>query len=71
MEFASDGAKPTEEDRGRTDIIPNKEDRAITPVAELLKYHYNFGHTSFTKLKETANQDIIPKTFKSFQRLSV
>ena len=32
----------------------------MTPAAELLRIHYNFGHLPFSKLQQMAKQGVIP-----------
>ena len=42
-------------------IITDEEDRiSKTPTAELLRYHYDMGHISFTKLQQMAKQRVLP-----------
>ena len=43
-------------------VITDEEDRIEeSPKAELLRYHYNFGHLPFAKLQEMAKRRVIPK----------
>ena len=43
-------------------VIIDKEDRLPdNPAAELLQYHYNFGHIPFAKLQEMAKRQVLPK----------
>ena len=52
----------TENDVELPQLIPDEADRLPeTNAAKLLRIHYDFGHTSFAKLKEMAKQGIIPK----------
>ena len=41
-------------------IIDEEDHQQQTPTAELLKVHYDFGHTSFAKLQEMAKQGTLP-----------
>ena len=42
-------------------VITDEEDRVKeTPVAELLRLHYNFGHTPFSKLQQMAKRGVLP-----------
>lgn len=42
-------------------VITDEEDRqGETPAAELLRIHYDFGHTSFSKLQQMAKHGVIP-----------
>ena len=42
-------------------IIDEADCISDNPMAELLQYHYNFGHTPFSKLQQMAKRKIIPK----------
>ena len=52
----------------KPNVIVDEEDRlAESKSAELLRLHYKFGHTPFSKLQETAKQGIIPKRLAKCQ----
>jgi hypothetical protein len=42
-------------------IVDEEDSIPDNPTAELLRYHYNFGHAPFSKLQEIAKRKIIPK----------
>ena len=57
-EFNLDG--PTTPPSESPNIIVDEEEQLLTPAAELLQYHHNFGHLPFPKLQQMANDRILP-----------
>ena len=43
------------------DIIPDEEERVPSAEAELLRYHYDFGHLPFPKLQQMAKDGQLPR----------
>jgi hypothetical protein len=46
-------------------IVDEEDNIPDNPTAELLRYHYNFGHAPFSKLQEMAKRKVIPKRLAS------
>ena len=42
-------------------IVEPEEDKVASDATQLLQYHRQFGHISFTKLKHMATMGVIPK----------
>ena len=60
FDFDLDGKTATDE-IPPPDIIPHEEEERPTAEAELLRYHYDFGHLPFAKLQQMARDGILPK----------
>ena len=60
FDFDLDG-KGLEDIPSPPDIIPHEEEQRPSAEAELLRYHYDFGHLPFSKLQQMAKDRILPK----------
>ena len=61
FDFDLDGKTTEDATPPPPDIIPHEEEQSPSAEAELLRYHYDFGHLPFAKLQQMAKDGILPK----------